>query len=197
LAGHLSQSCLNFKMMVTNAKAGMLSLQLLDGATVGVVAMVWRSRSRVMDQLPKETPTHLSTSTSTTPTSMESLLRRARSMKDASRLRRMGPHPTAASKNGPGTQTTPLCLAVTSKLSRQLNICPTFPILGVTAACLDMYEVMTADGWSLRMREGHRSYSPMIILLGFILLEAKSRMQLITRMVLINADCIAAGFKHG
>jgi hypothetical protein len=60
-----------------------------------------------------------------------------------------------------------------------------------------MYEVMTADGWSLRMREGHRSYSPMIILLGFILLEAKSRMQLITRMVLINADCIAAGFKHG
>jgi hypothetical protein len=28
-----------------------------------------------------------------------------------------------------------------------------------------MYEVMTADGWSLRMSEGHRSCSPMVILL--------------------------------
>ena len=161
MAEHLFRLCLSFKMIITNAKAGMSNLRPLDGATVGAAVMDWRSRSRAMDLSQRETPTHQSTSTSTITTSMESLLRKARSTAATTRLKEAESRQTAVLESGLGTQTTLLFRAVTSKSSRRLNTCHTFPTHGVTAACLDTFEMVATDAGSLPMSEGCRSCCPM------------------------------------
>jgi hypothetical protein len=165
LAEHPFQSCLNLSTMVTNAEAGTSNLPLPDGVTVGAVAMVWKFRSKVMDQWLRGTQTRQSTSMSTTTSFPESLLRKARSMPGANPLRGSESRPRAVLGSGLRTQTTLLFLAATPKSSRRLNICHISSTRGVTAACLNTLEVVSADGWSLRMSEGRRSYSPMVIVI--------------------------------
>jgi hypothetical protein len=178
-------------MTVTNAKAGTSNLPPLDGATVGAVAMVWRFRSRAMDQSPRGIPMHQSTLPSTTTTSMESLLRRARSVAGVTHLRETESHPTAGSESGLGTQTTLLSLAATLKSSRRLNICHIFLTRGATAACLHTCEVFATDRVVANERRMSLMVSYVYCSLGLVSSEAKSR------MLSKDANCIAAVSKRG